>query len=82
MGWLTTSRKSLRDGMCGRRLCPKSNADMVLPDINVVYDFAENAALFDRPAAASSNIATYARAKPIVSHRGVKTRGQQEEEKS
>ncbi|MEE8507344.1 MAG: hypothetical protein V3S40_14130 [Kiloniellales bacterium] len=55
---------------------------MVLPDINVVYDFAENAALFGRPGAASSNIATYARAKPIVSHRGVKTCGQKDEEKS
>jgi hypothetical protein len=53
-----------------------------LPDIDVVYEFAENAALFDRPAAASSNIATYARAKPIMSHRGVTIRGQQEEEKS
>ncbi len=82
MGWLTTSRKSLRDDMCGRCLCPKNNADMVLPDINVVYEFAENAALFGRPRAVSSNIAIYARAKPIVSHRGVKIRGQQEEEKS
>lgn len=82
MGWLTTSRKSLRDDMCGRCLCPKNNADMVLPDINVVYDIAEIAALFGRPGAASSNFATYARAKPIVSHRGVKIRGQQEEEKS
>ena len=82
MGWLTTSRKSLRDDMCGRCLCPKNNADMVLPDINVVYDFAEIAAPFGRPRAVSSNIATYARANPIVSHRGVKIRGQQEEEKS